>query len=172
MLEEPVTVVVRRAFGQRNYSDDDVHVVPQSFPRGEQYLNGYQAVAYGRIREGSSDFDRILRQQQVAEGLVEQLSSLRNVRRLPDVRDAFEESTQTTLSARQGAGIFVLLKRMGTNRIVSYSLGDATVSCNYCRGALLLLEPEETARIISKAFDDDAAGYAAAQLLVSAGVTP
>ena len=168
-----VTVVVRKAFGQDNYSDDDINVIPQFFDVGERHLDGYQAVAYGRIRQGSSDFDRILRQQQVAEGLVAQLSSLSNARRLPGVWDAFQDTVTTDLSLRQSAGVFVLLKRIGTDRIVTFSLGEATVSCgSRCQGALLLLRPEEAARIISEAFDDDAAGQTAAQLLVAAGVTP
>jgi LCP family protein required for cell wall assembly len=167
-----VTVVVRKAFGQDNYSDDDINVIPQFFEEGEQHLDGYQAVAYGRIRQGSTDLDRILRQQQVAEGLVAQLSSLSNARRLPGVWDAFQDSVTTDLGLRQSAGVFVLLKRIGTDRIVSFSLGEASVSGTRCRGALLLLRPEEAARIISEAFDDETAGQTAAQLLVAAGVTP
>ena len=168
-----VTVVVRRTFGQDNYSDDDINVVPQHFEKGVRHLDGYQAVAYGRIRKGPSDFDRILRQQQVAEGLVAQLSSLGNARRLPGVWDAFQDAVTTDLGFRQSAGLFVMLKQIGTDRIVTYSLGDVSVSCgSRCRGALQLLRPEETARIISEAFDDDAAGQTAAQLLVAAGVTP
>jgi len=167
-----VTVVVRQAFGQENYSDDDVHVVPQYFPEGKQRLDGYQAVAYGRIREGSSDFDRIRRQQQVAEGLVDQLSSATNLWRLPRVWGAYAGAVDTDLGLRQGAGLFVLLKRIGTDRLVTRSLGDAAVSCSYCPGAMLLLDPEETARIIGEAFNDDEAGATAAQLLLAAGVTP
>ena len=167
-----VSVFVREAFGQENYSDDDVHVVPQFFAEGERHLKGYEAVAYGRIREGSSDLDRIRRQQQVAEGLVDQLSSVRSVVRLPGLWDAYHDSVETDLSLRQSAGVLVLLKRIGTGRIVTRSLGDAAVSCYRCPGALLQLLPEETARIIGEAFDDEAAGHAAAALLVAAGVTP
>jgi len=54
-----VTVDNPREFGQADYSDDDVNVVPQHFPEGNLELDGYEAVAYGRIREGSTDFDRI-----------------------------------------------------------------------------------------------------------------
>ena len=167
-----VTVQVRDAFGQDNYSDDDVHVVPQYFPEGKQHLNGYQAVAYGRIREGSSDFDRIRRQQQVAEGLVSELASPLSVWRLPGVWGAYRGAVDTNLSLRQSTGLFLLLKRIGTDRIVTRSLGDASVSCAWCPGALLLLLPEETARIVSEAFDDEGLGQEAAQLLVAAGVTP
>jgi len=167
-----VTVTVREAFGQDNYSDDDVNVVPQFFPEGTQHLDGYEAVAYGRIREGSSDFDRIRRQQQVAEGLVSELSSPLSVFRLPGVWNAYSDAVDTNLSLRQSAGLFVLLKRIGTERIVTRSLGDAAVPCNWCTAALILLQPDVTARLISEAFDDDAAGTTAADLLVAAGVTP
>ncbi|OFW48853.1 MAG: hypothetical protein A2146_08020 [Actinobacteria bacterium RBG_16_67_10] len=167
-----VTVVVGEAFGQDNYSDDDVNVVPQYFAEGRQHLNGYQAVAYGRIREGSSDFDRIRRQQQVAEELVAQLSSPLNFWRLPGLGKAYRDVVDTNLSMRETAGLFALLKRIGTDRIVTRSLGDAAVPCLSCQAALLLLDPQEAARLISEAFDDDAAGQTAAQLLVAAGVTP
>ncbi len=167
-----VTVNVRTAFGQDNYSDDDVNVVPQYFEQGKQHLNGYDAVAYGRIREGSTDFDRIRRQQQVAEGLVAGLSSPLNARRLPGVWNAYNDAVDSDMGVRQKAGMFVFLKRIGTDRIVTRSLGDAAVSCTWCSAALLLLDPDETARLISEAFGDDAAGRQAARLLVQAGVTP
>lgn len=167
-----VTVRVRQAFGQDNYSDDDVTVVPQYFPEGKQHLNGYEAVAYGRIREGSSDFDRITRQQQVAEGLVAELSSPTSVVRLPGVWNAYSDAIETDLGLRQSAGLFVLLKRIGTERIVTRSLGDAAVPCDWCTAALVLLRPDRAAQLISEAFDDDEAGTTAAELLVAAGVTP
>ncbi len=167
-----VTVEVRAAFGQANYSDDDVNVIPQFFEEGKQHLDGYEAVAYGRIREGSSDFDRIRRQQQVAEGLVSQLSSPASVTKLPGVWRAYERAVDSDLSLRQSAGLFVLLKRIGTGRIVTRSLGDAAVSCSACTAAILQLLPGETARIIGEAFDDPAAGETAAARLIAAGVTP
>jgi anionic cell wall polymer biosynthesis LytR-Cps2A-Psr (LCP) family protein len=165
-------VNVRDAFGQDNYSDDDVNVVPQFFPQGKQHLNGYEAVAYGRIREGTSDFDRIRRQQQVAEGLVSELSSPASIRRLYGVWDAYRDGVDTDMGVRQSAGLFTLLKRIGTDRIVTRSLGDAAVSCNSCTAALVQLLPDETARIVAEAFDDGEAGQEAARLLLAAGVTP
>ncbi len=70
-----VTIDNPREFGQADYSDDDVHVVPQQFAKGKIHLNGYEAVAYGRIREGSTDFDRIQRQQRVGSALIHEASS-------------------------------------------------------------------------------------------------
>jgi len=167
-----VTVNVTQAFGQEDYSSDDVNVVPQYFEQGKQHLGGYSAVAYGRIREGSDDFDRIRRQQQVAEGLVEELSSPLSAGKYPGLWNAYKDSVDTDMSLRQTAGMFLFLKRVGTDRLVTRSLGEATVPCGYCRAAILLLQPDEVARIISEAFGDDASGQQAAQLLVQAGVTP
>ena len=167
-----VTVNVRSAFGQANYSDDDINVVPQFFEQGSQHLDGYEAVAYGRIRQGSSDLDRIRRQQQVAEGLVEQLSSISSVTKLPGVWSAYRDGVETDLGMRQSAGLFAILKRIGTGRIVTRSLGDAAVSCTFCQASLLQLLPNEVARIITEAFDDEELGQSAANLLVAAGVTP
>lgn len=167
-----VTVNVTAAFGQSDYSDDDVNIVPQYFEVGSQHLDGYSAVAYGRIREGTSDLDRIRRQQQVAEGLVSQLSSLTSATKLPSVWSAYSGGVDTDLGMRQSAGLFALLKRIGTGRIVTRSLGEAAVSCVSCSAALLQLDPTATARVISEAFDDEDAGQTAASLLVAAGVTP
>lgn len=167
-----VTVNVRETFGQDDYSDDDINVVPQHFEKGEQHLDGYQAVAFGRIREGSSDFDRIIRQQQVAEGLVEELTAPRAVGKLRGVWKAFDDGVTTDLGMRESAGLFVLMKHIGSERIVTYSLGDAVVSCDYCTGALLLLVPDQVAKIVGEAFDSPAAGQGAAQRLTAAGVTP
>jgi LCP family protein required for cell wall assembly len=167
-----VDVVVEEAFGQEDYSHDDVNVVPQFFPEGEQHLNGYQAVAYGRIREGSSDLDRIRRQQQVAEALVSKASSPRSIWRLPLLWNASRGAVESNLSTWQSAGMLALLKRIGGERLVLRSLGDAAVSCATCQASVLLLDPNETARLISEAFGDGGAGEEAAQRLIAAGLAP
>lgn len=173
-----VTVVSPSGFGQEDYSDDDVNVVPMFFPQGKQHLNGFKAVAYGRIREGASDparasdFDRMERQQQVARALLDELASPSKALRWRDVWNAYGDAVDTDLSLRQSAGIFALLNRAGADRLVTRSLGDAAVPCDRCETALQLLLPDETARIISEAFGDAEAGQLAAERLVSLGVTP
>lgn len=167
-----VDLVVEEAFGQEDYSHDDVNVVPQFFPQGKQHLNGYQAVAYGRIREGSSDLERIRRQQQVAEALVSKASSPRSFWRLPMLWKASRGAVEGDLSTWQSIGLLALLKRIGSERLVLRSLGDAAVSCATCEASVLLLDPNETARLISEAFGNDGAGEEAAQRLIAAGVAP
>ena len=167
-----VTIDNPRAFGQSDYSDDDVHVVPQYFPKGVLHLNGYQAVAYGRIRQGSSDLDRILRQQRVASALIHEAESPLSVVHLWSAYNAYRKTVKTDMSLRQSAGVLSMLKSVSSNNLKTYSLGDATVPCNSCTGALLLLEPAKVQTIIAQAFDDPAAGAEASKLLVAAGVTP
>lgn len=167
-----VTIDNPREFGQADYSDDDVHVVPQHFAKGAIHLDGYQAVAYGRIREGSSDLDRIQRQQRVGSALIHQAESPFAIIHLPSAFNAYRKTVQTDMSLRQSAGVLSMLKSVDSGNLKTYSLGDATVPCNSCAGALLLLDPAKVQPIIASAFDDPAAGATAAQLLTAAGVTP
>ncbi len=167
-----VSVDNPKAFGQTDYSDDDVHVVPQSFAEGKIDLNGYEAVAYGRIREGSTDFDRIERQQRVASALVHKAASFSSIFHLPSVWSAYGDTVKTDMSKRQAAGVFSMLKGVSDDKLKTKSLADAEVACNSCNAAVLYLDPAKTQQIIAEAFGDQAAGARAAQLLVAAGVTP
>ncbi|HEY8172323.1 MAG TPA: LCP family protein [Dehalococcoidia bacterium] len=167
-----VTVDNPVEFGQENYSDDDVHVYPQHFAQGTIHLDGYQAVAYGRIREGSSDFDRIERQQRVGAALIDKASSPLSVLRLPSAYGAFRDTIDTDMSVRQSAGVLSLLKRVPDKDLETKSLGDAAVSCVSCTASIQLLDPDKVEAIIREAFGDDAVAARAAQRLVAAGVTP
>ncbi|HYM14972.1 MAG TPA: LCP family protein [Dehalococcoidia bacterium] len=167
-----VTIDNPKAFGQKDYSDDDIHVVPQYFPAGKLSLDGYQAVAYGRIRQGSSDFDRILRQQRVASALIHQAESPLSLLRAPAAFSAYRKTVKTDMGWRQSAGVLSLLKGVTSSDLKTRSLGDASVSCQSCVGSIQLLDPKKTEQIITDAFGDRAAGVRAAELLVAAGVTP
>lgn len=159
-------------FGQENYSDDDVNVVPQFFPIGKQHLDGYQAVAYGRIREGSSDFDRIERQQRVASAMISAAASPSTLFKLRGLWNAYQDTVDTDMSARQSGGVLSLLKRVSDDDLKTKSLAEAAVSCDYCTASIQLLDPVKAQAIITEAFGDEAAGVRAAELLVAAGVTP
>jgi LCP family protein required for cell wall assembly len=167
-----VTIDNPKPIGQADYSDDDVHVVPQDFPVGKLSLDGYQAVAYGRIREGSTDFDRIERQQRVASALISQAASPTAIFKLPSVYSAYKDTIETDMSMRQSAGVLSMLKRVDDSDLKTKSLADAAVSCGYCTASIQLLDPVKVEQIIEEAFGDHDAGVRAAELLVAAGVTP
>lgn len=167
-----VTVDNPVAFGQADYSDDDVNVIPQDFPVGKLDLDGYEAVAYGRIREGSSDFDRIERQQRVAAALISSAASPSTLFKAPSLYSAYRDTVNTDMSARQTAGVLSLLKRVNDDDLKTKSLAEAAVSCGYCTASIQLLDPVKAQEIIAEAFGDPDAGARAAELLVAAGVTP
>jgi LCP family protein required for cell wall assembly len=167
-----VTIDNPREFGQDNYSNDDVTVIPQFFPEGPIALDGYEAVAYGRIREGSTDFDRIERQQRVAAALVDKAASPSSLARALPAYRAFRDTVQTDMSMRQAAGVMSMLKRVEDADLKRASLAEAAVSCASCSGSIQLLDPERARAVIAEAFGDDALAQRAAELLVQAGVTP
>lgn len=160
------------AFGQDDYSEDDIHVVPQYFAQGRIHLDGYQAVAYGRIREGSTDFDRIQRQQRVAAALMDKAASPFSIFRMPATYRAYRGAVKTDMSVRQSAGVLAALKKVPDSRLKTRSLADAAVPCASCTASIQQLDADKAAAIIADAYGDAAAGTLAAQLLVSAGVTP
>jgi len=167
-----VTIDNPKAFGQQDYSDDDVNVVPQEFTEGKLKLNGYEAVAYGRIRQGSTDFDRIVRQQRVGSALIRSAASPMSLLRLPSIYREYKKTVDSDMSLRQSAGVLSLLKGVSDSNLKTKSLGDAAVSCTSCSAAILLLDPAKVDQIVAEAFGDQAAGARAAELLVAAGVTP
>lgn len=167
-----VTVDNPVEFGQDDYSDDDVNVQPQLFPVGKLDLDGYEAVAYGRIREGSSDFDRIERQQRVGAALIDKAASPLSIFRLPSAYGAYQDTVKTDMSMRQSAGVLSLLKRVPDDKLQTRSLSEAAVSCGSCSASIQLLDPAKVQQIVSEAFGDTEAGALAAELLVAAGVTP
>jgi LCP family protein required for cell wall assembly len=167
-----VTIDNPEEIGQADYSDDDVFVVPQFFPVGKQHLDGYQAVAYGRIREGSTDFSRIERQQRVAAALISAAASPSTLFKIPRLYGAYKDTVDSDMGARQSAGVLSLLKQVEEDDLKTKSLADAAVSCGYCTASIQLLDPVKTQEIIAEAFGDADAGARAADLLVAAGVTP
>jgi len=165
-----VTIDNPKAFGQSDYSDDDIHVVPQQFAVGTLHLDGYQAVAYGRIRQGSSDFDRIVRQQRVASALLDEAASPSSLLRVPALVHAYQGAIGTDLSLRQSAGVLAMLKRVPDSNLKTKSLGDASTPCTQCSASIQLLVPSKVEEIVDDAFGDPQAGARAAQLLQAAGV--
>ncbi len=167
-----VTIDNPEEFGQTDYSDDDVNVVPQFFPVGQLDLDGYQAVAYGRIREGSTDFSRIERQQRIAAALISSAASPRTLFKMKQLYSAYNDTVDTDMGARQSAGVLSMLKQVNDDDLKTKSLADAAVPCDYCAASIQLLDPVKAQEIIADAFGDPDVGVRAAELLVAAGVTP
>ncbi len=80
-----VTVEVPREIIDTQYPTDDYGYTTIRIPAGLQHMDGDVALRYVRTRHGSSDFDRVLRQQQVLLAMRERALRLDILPRLPDL---------------------------------------------------------------------------------------
>lgn len=84
-----------------NYDDrrGNLHI---HLKQGEQHLTGEEVVAYARFRHDAwGDIARMERQQKVMRLLLTELTSARNIPRLPTLANAIRECVETNLSADQ-----------------------------------------------------------------------
>jgi polyisoprenyl-teichoic acid--peptidoglycan teichoic acid transferase len=79
------------------YPTYDYGTTTVSFAAGPQHMDGDQALAYARIRHGSSDFQRAERQQLVIEAVIGRLLQPTAWVRLPAVAAAARQSIGTDL---------------------------------------------------------------------------
>lgn len=74
---------------------------PLYIPAGWHHMNGDLALKYARTRHGSSDFDRLRRQQQIIMAVRERVMSLdlipKLLPKLPELAQSFSDSIQTDI---------------------------------------------------------------------------
>lgn len=105
------------------YSDNDRPARYISFPPGDQHLDGYNAVAFSRLREFDNDLKRIERQQIVMEAAMAQAFSKGLLNNVPSLWSAYHDSVVTNVETARIPGLGLLAKD-SRGRIQTYSLGD------------------------------------------------
>ena len=80
------------------YPTYDYGTTTVAFDAGQQHMDGERSLAYARIRHGSSDLQRALRQQMVIEAVFQRLLDPSEWPRLPLVANAVQKSVDTDLS--------------------------------------------------------------------------
>lgn len=80
-------------------SDMDFGIADCTFHKGENYLNGYEALQFGRVRKTIPGGDRTrgMNQQRVIRGIVNKITSPAIIRRFSDVLDAITANTRTNI---------------------------------------------------------------------------
>ena len=114
------------------YSDDDLGGDWVSFPSGEQHLDGYHAVAFGRCRN-DSDLYRVKRQQAVLEAGIAKLFSLGLLNNPVELWDAYSSTVKTDISKARMLGL-VPLFRQTQGRTAMYSACDPVDGRTTCSG--------------------------------------
>jgi LCP family protein required for cell wall assembly len=128
---------------------------PQEFEPGVQHMDGSQALAYARIRRGSSDLDRIQRQQRVIFAVMDKALSLNVLGNALELWKKYKNAIQTDINDLQIPGFAALAARIPPERINALSLGPATVPYTTPQGAaVLLVAPEGIQQIVEALFSD------------------
>lgn len=158
------------------YSDDDRNARYVSFPPGEQHLNGYNAVAFGRNRE-PSDTSRILRQQIVLKAAIAKVfdKGMLDPTAWPGLWDTYSSSMRTNVPKSKMPGYAALLKETN-GRATTYSLGDPVNGKETVWGGMLgdasvlFWDAENVQYTLNQAFTK--AAYSAAVVEIQNGYGP
>lgn len=81
------------------YTADEANWEMSALPVGVHHLDGYMALWYARYRQGYTDFDRAVRQQQVLRAILTRAKSLGllNVTHLPGLWQEYSDLVQTDM---------------------------------------------------------------------------
>jgi LCP family protein required for cell wall assembly len=92
-----------------------IHGMPLGWiPAGEQHLNGYHALWYGRSREFVDDYARIQRQQCVQQAMLKQLDPATLLSKFEDIANAGTKVVESNISAGQlGSFVDLAMKAKG-----------------------------------------------------------
>jgi LCP family protein required for cell wall assembly len=122
------------------YPTYDYGTTTVSFEAGQQHMDGERALAYARIRHGSSDLQRAERQQLVITAALARLMQPAAWPRLPLVASAVSQSLSTDLTAVDVLRLAPTLLWVGPSRIDRQVIeGDMVQSYTTDAGADVLL---------------------------------
>jgi LCP family protein required for cell wall assembly len=102
--------------------DSGTHALPVGWiAPGEQKLDGFHALWYGRSREFASDYDRVARQQCIEQAMINQLNPATLLSKFQDIAGAGTKVVESNISSEQlGSFVDLALKGKGqpTSRLV------------------------------------------------------
>lgn len=151
-----IEVDVPERLRQQDYSPDDLpyHFVPKDFLPGRQHMNGEDALAFARIRVGSSDLDRIRRQQLVMFAVMDKALDLKLLPIAYDLWRRYKSLITTNINDVQAAGLIKLAASISPNDVTALSLGAVMVDCYRFGAQVLCWDPRQVRSVVSSLFLD------------------
>ncbi|MGC9357071.1 MAG: LCP family protein [Anaerolineae bacterium] len=126
-----IDIYVEETIDDPLYPDYNYGYDPLYIEAGQHHFEGEMALKYARTRHGSSDFDRIRRQQQVALAVLEKVSDpvvlTRLVAKAPDLYAKVEDSVSTDLKLDQIIALGVLATQVNREEIRSAAIDENCV---------------------------------------------
>jgi len=138
---------------------------PLHFVPGEQHMDGKTALDYSRTRYGSSDLDRIHRQQQVIFAAINEAvdQGLVGIDSLVGLWRQYKDTIDTDINDIQAPGFASLAAQIDPADISALSLGAATVAWTTPMGAeVLLIDNDLVQQLVGALFGDQALSEEAA----------
>ncbi|MEX0786774.1 MAG: LCP family protein, partial [Dehalococcoidia bacterium] len=147
---------VNDPFYSRTELPGDYH--PLLFEVGEQHMDGETALDYSRTRFGSSDLDRIQRQQQVIFAAIDKALERRivSVDTLTGLWSRYKDTIDTDINDLRAPGFAALAAQIDPSRITALSLGAASVGFTTPRGEqVLLIDKVIVQELVGALFSDE-----------------
>lgn len=172
-LIDGVDIYVEREINDPLYPDMNYGYDPLRIPTGWQHMDGTLALKYARTRHGSSDFERMRRQQQVMLAVRDKVTNLSLLPKLlPRARDLAKtlgNSIQTDLTLDQLLRLAQLGSEIERARIRTASIDETmTSSWTTPQGAMVLVPDRAKMAVLHNwifsapvAWEDEAAQLAA-----------
>lgn len=145
---------------------------PLHFEVGLQHMDGETALDYSRTRFGSSDLDRINRQQQVIFAAIDKALERRlvSVDQLTGLWRRYKDAIETDINDIQAPGFAALAAQIDPTNIAALSLGAATRPWTMPDGAaVLLVDKEIVQQIVQALFSEQGVSEEAALVEVQNG---
>jgi LCP family protein required for cell wall assembly len=132
---------------------------PCVFEGGKTYrMDPSQALCYARVRNGSDDRERILRQQTVIDAVIKkaaQLNILSSPSTMLELWKRYKDTIETDVNDLQVPGFASLAVSIDRGAISYLSLGGVTTGWTTPDGAAVLLASEEGIKLLVNAFLSD-----------------
>lgn len=123
-----ITVKVEEPIHDAEYPDGNYGTMVLDIPAGLQHMDGKTALQYVRSRHGSSDFDRMARQQAVIMAIRDKVLSLDiPVSRIPKLIESAGDTAKTDLTLEEIIALAKIGKRIDHSNI-EYAVLDGSMT--------------------------------------------
>ncbi len=113
-----ITVDVKEPIHDKRYPDENYGTMVVDIPAGLQQMDGETALQYARSRHGSSDFDRMARQQAVIMAVRDKVLSLDiPVSRIPKMIEMAGDTVKTDMNLEEMIALAKIVKRIDRSNI-------------------------------------------------------
>jgi hypothetical protein len=129
------------------FPTEDNRYMTVHFPAGPQLMNGEQVLQYVRTRHGSSDFDRMARQQQVIEATRQRITTVDFLPKVPGFLLTARDCVHTDLTVSEMIGLWTDFGGISRENI-HLSVIDSTLAYPWTTsaGAAVLLPDQPAIR--------------------------